>query len=109
MFIKDLTDPEVQKELLKQTVEPRQALELAKNVELVMRNQHQIQQHNKTLIPASVNTIPLPDFRTGNFKIISTNKVTILTFIVQILIEVNLVINEKNASPKPKPETIVVC
>ena len=50
-------DPEIQKELLKQTVEPRQALELAINMELGMRNQHQIQQHNKIDVPANVNAV----------------------------------------------------
>ena len=42
VFIANLIDPEIQKELLKQTVEPRQALELAINMELRMRNHHQI-------------------------------------------------------------------
>ena len=56
-FITNLMDPETQKELLKQTVEPRQALELAINMELGMRNQHQIQQHNKIVIPANVNAV----------------------------------------------------
>ena len=56
-----MINPEVQKELLKQTVEPRHALELAINMELGMRNQHQIQQLNKTLIPASVNAIQFPN------------------------------------------------
>ena len=50
-------DPEIQKELLKQTVEPRQALELAIKMELGMRNQHQIQQHNKIVVPAKVKTV----------------------------------------------------
>ena len=61
VFITNLTDPEIQKELLKQTVEPRQALELANNMELGMRNQHQIQQHNKIVIPASVNAVQFPN------------------------------------------------
>ena len=56
VFITNLIDPEIQKELLKQTVEPRQALELAINMELGMRYQHQFQQHNKVVIPANVNT-----------------------------------------------------
>ena len=51
VFTTNLIDPEIQKELLKQTVEPRQALELAINMELGMRNQHQIQQHNKIVVP----------------------------------------------------------
>ena len=50
-------DPEIQKELLKQTVEPRQALELAISMELGMRNQHQIQQDNKIVVPANVNAV----------------------------------------------------
>ena len=50
-------DPEIQKELLKQTVEPRQALELAINLELGMRNQHQTQQHNRMVVPANVNAV----------------------------------------------------
>ena len=57
VFITNLMDPEIQKELLKQTVEPRQALELAINEELGMRNQHQIQQHNKIVVPANVNAV----------------------------------------------------
>ena len=60
MFITNFIDQEIQKELLKQTVEPRQALGLAINMKLGMRNQHQIQQHNKTLILASVNAIQFP-------------------------------------------------
>ena len=46
VLITNLMDPENQKELLKQTVEPRQALELAMNMELGMQNQYQKQQHN---------------------------------------------------------------
>ena len=57
VFITNLIDPEIQEELLKQTVEPRQALELAINMELGMRNQHQIQQHNKIVVPANVNAV----------------------------------------------------
>ena len=60
VIITNLIDPEIQRELLKQTIEPRQALELAINMELGIRNQHQIQQHNKTLILASVNAIQFP-------------------------------------------------
>ena len=40
VFITNLIDPENQKELLKKTVEPRQALELAINMELGVNNQH---------------------------------------------------------------------
>ena len=67
VFITNLIDPEIQKELLKQTVEPRQALELVINMELGMRNQHLIQQQNKILNPASVNAIQFPSNpRTAN-------------------------------------------
>ena len=57
VFITNRMDPEIQKELLKQTVEPRQNLELAINMELMelgMQNQHQIQQHNEIIVPANV-------------------------------------------------------
>ena len=57
VFITSLIDPEIQKELLRQTVERRLALELAINMELGMRKQHQIQQHNKIVIPANVKTV----------------------------------------------------
>ena len=42
VFITNLVDPEIQRELLKQTVEPRRVLELAINMEHGIRNQHQI-------------------------------------------------------------------
>ena len=62
-------DPEIQKELFKQTVEPRQALELAINIILGTRNQHQIQQHNKIVIPAKVNAVQLSSSsRTPNWQ-----------------------------------------
>ena len=54
--IANLIDTEIQKELLRQIVESRQALELAINRELGMCNQHQIQQHKKFLTATSVNT-----------------------------------------------------
>ena len=60
VFITNLITPEIQKELLKQTGEPRQALELAINLQLWMRNQHQTQPYNKSLIPASVNATQFP-------------------------------------------------
>ena len=53
VFITNLMDPEIQKELLKQTVEPRQALELSNNMEVGMRDKHQNQQHNKIVLPAN--------------------------------------------------------
>ena len=69
LFITNLIDPEIQKELLKQTVEPRHASELAINMELGMRNQHQIQQYNKILIPASFNAVQFPNSsRTPNWS-----------------------------------------
>ena len=63
VFIIHLIDPENQKKLLKQTAEPRQALELKVNMdlELGMRNQHQIQQRNKIITPASVNALQFPN------------------------------------------------
>ena len=60
-FISNLINPEIQRELFKQTVESRQALDLAINMELGMRNQHHIQQQKKTLIPASVIANQLPN------------------------------------------------
>ena len=69
VFITNPMDPDIQKELLKQTVEPRQALELAVNMELGMRNQHQIQQHNKFVIPANVNAVQFTNnSRTPNWQ-----------------------------------------
>ena len=38
-----------------------------------MRNQHQIQQHNKTLIPASVNTIHYPHSTRSSIWSLSNN------------------------------------
>ena len=61
VIITNLIDPEIKKDLRKQSVEPSQALELAVNMELGMLNQHQIQQHNKTLISANVNAIQFPN------------------------------------------------
>ena len=57
VFITNLINPEILKEFLEQTVEPKKALELSINMELGMQDQHQIQAQNKTLIPASVNAI----------------------------------------------------
>ena len=69
VFITNLMDPEIQKELLKQTVEPRQALELAINMELGMQNQLQFQQHNKIVIPADVNAVQFANSsRTPNWQ-----------------------------------------
>ena len=69
VFITNLVDQEIQKELLKQKVEPRQVLDLAINMELGMRNQHQIQQHNKIFISASVKAVQFPNSsRTPNWS-----------------------------------------
>ena len=61
VFITNLNDPEIQKKDIIHSVEPRQALELANNMKLGMQNQHQMQQHNKTLIQASVIAIQSPN------------------------------------------------
>ena len=42
LFIANMQDPEIQWELLRETLEPAQALRLAKNMELGQRNQQQI-------------------------------------------------------------------
>ena len=69
VFITNLIDPEIQEELLKQTAEPHQALELAINMELGMRNQHQIQQYNKIVVPANVNAVQFSsNTRTPNWQ-----------------------------------------
>ena len=69
VFITNLIDPEIHKQLLKQTVEPRQALELAINMEIGMRNQHQFQQHNKIVISANVNAVQFANIsRTQNWQ-----------------------------------------
>ena len=67
-FVTNLIRPEFQKEHLKQTVEPRQALEIVINMETGMRYEHQIRQHNKTIIPAGVNVIQFPNSRTPNWS-----------------------------------------
>ena len=61
VFITNFIDPEIQKELLKQTIEPPEALEWAINMELGMQHQHQIQHNSKILIQASVNAIRFPN------------------------------------------------
>ena len=55
-----LIDPETQKELSKQTVEPRKALELAIHMELALQNQHQKQTQNTALVPLSNSEIQYP-------------------------------------------------
>ena len=59
-------------------------------MELGMRNQHQIQHYNKTLIPASVNAIQSPlvlDHRIGQSQTTSTNKAEAHLYIVRIVAE----------------------
>ena len=60
LFITKLIYHENQKELLKETVEPRKAPEVAINMKIGMQNQKQIQTHNKTLLLASVNAKQYP-------------------------------------------------
>ena len=60
VFLTNLIDPENQKQLLKETVETRKALELAIDMELGIGNQHQILAHNKTLVLANLNVIQYP-------------------------------------------------
>ena len=69
VFITNLLVSEIQKELLKQTVDPRQSLELAINIKLGIRNQHQMQLHNKIVIPANVNAVQFSSSsRTPNWQ-----------------------------------------
>ena len=42
LFIANMTDPEIQREIIRETLEPSQALRLAINMELLQRNQLQI-------------------------------------------------------------------
>ena len=112
VFITNLIDPEIQKQLLKQTVETRQARESAINVELGMQNQHQIQQHNKTLIPASVNAIQYPpSTRFSNWSISNTlHKQENSSYsIFEIFGEIGSLLSGINASQKAKTAINVVC
>ena len=103
VFITNLIDPAIQKEL-KQTVELRQALELAINMELGMRNQHQIQQHSKTLIPASVNVIHFPNKpRSSNWSFSNNSRSRIdYHCIAQIVVGTGYPIIAINASRRGK-------
>ena len=105
IFITNLIDLEIQKELLNLIFEPRQALELAKNIDLGMRNQHRIQHFNKTLIPASVNAIQTPlvlDHRIGQSQTTSTNKAEAHLYIVRIVVETCSQTIERSESPWAK-------
>ena len=48
VFLTNLIDLEIQKQLLKETVETRKALELAIDMELGIGNQYQIRAHKQT-------------------------------------------------------------
>ena len=102
-------DPEIQKDLLKQTVEPLQALELAITMELGMRNQHQIQQHNRIVVPANVNAVQFANnSRTPYWQ--NTNNASRQTgrhSTAQIAEEFGSQITVKNAWQKAKLVTIV--
>ena len=106
VFITNLIDPEIQKELLKQTVEPRQALDLAINMELGMRNQHQIQQHNKIVVPANVNAVQFNNNSRGRIgRTTSTmlqDRIIDQHSTVPIVVEFGSQIIAKNASQKER-------
>ena len=100
MLIPHLNDPEIQKEHLKQTAEPRKAFEVATNMKIGMRNQHQVQKNNKTLISASVYTIQYPpsiQSLSGHSKIFSTRKATVLLSIVRIVVKIGFLSIGTNA------------
>ena len=64
LFIANMQDPEIQRELLRETLEPPQALRLAINMELEQRNQ---QQFSNTQPASHVNAIlPQQPFRLPN-------------------------------------------
>ena len=110
VFITNLMDPKTQKELLKQTVELGQALELAINMELGMRNQHQIQQHNNIVVP-NVNASNSPinlETHIGKIRTMLRNKTIARLSTVQILEEIGSQTTVKNVSRKAKRVIIVV-
>ena len=79
VFITKLLDSEIQKELLKQTVEPRQASELAINMELGMQNQRQIQQKTRLssrLTSTQYNSLVAPEPRIGKIRTMLQDKTT---------------------------------
>ena len=64
VFVANMQDPEIQKELLKETVDPAQALRLAINIELGLWNQLKFANSQPSL---HVNAItPKPQIRTPN-------------------------------------------
>ena len=64
LFIANMLDPEIQRELLRETLEPAQALRLAINMELGQRNQLQIT--NSQSAPQVNAIIPQRSFRPPN-------------------------------------------
>ena len=69
-FITNIINAEIQKKLLKQTMEPRKHLELAINMEIGMGNQHQNQTRNNTLFLVSVNAIQYsPSTHSSNWSL----------------------------------------
>ena len=64
LFIANMLDPEIQRELLRETIEPAQALRLAINMELGQRNQLQIT--NSKSAPQINAVIPQRSFRPPN-------------------------------------------
>ena len=59
-FSTSLIDSDIQKKNSLKNGRTKTSLLLVINMELGMQKQHQIQQHNKTLIPASVNAVHYP-------------------------------------------------
>ena len=108
VFITNLINPGIQKELREQTLEPSQLLELAINMVLGIRNQHQIEQRNKTVIPASLNTIRYPPrSRSSNWSFSNNvrkrgNRSPLNVSILLIVGEVGSLITRTNALQKAK-------
>ena len=71
LFIANMQDPEIQRELLRETLEPAQALRLAINIELGQRNQLQISNAQPV---SHVNAItPQRSFRQPNQRPTTSN------------------------------------
>ena len=67
LFIASMLDPEIQREFLRETLEPSQALRLAINMELGQRNQLQIT--NSQSAPQVNAVIPQRSFRPPNQRL----------------------------------------
>ena len=99
VFITNLMDPEIQKELLKQTAEPCQALELAINMELGLRNQHQIQRRlSFRSTSTQFNSLILLEPRIVKIRIMLQDKTTIPHSTVQTVEECGFRIISINVS-----------